>query len=67
MAELLTVRQAADLCGLTPNAIWNWQHRGHIRPDGLDGRGRPLYSQLTIARAEARTRQRAGRRLPAAA
>ncbi|KDN83459.1 hypothetical protein [Kitasatospora cheerisanensis] len=67
MDELLTVRQAADLCGLTPNAIWNWQHRGRISPDGLDDRGRPLYSQLTIARAEAATRRRAGRQLPTAA
>lgn len=67
MDELLTPAQAADLCGVTPDAIWQWKRRGRIKPDGLDERGRPLYSQLTIARAEAATRRRAGRQLPAAA
>lgn len=67
MDELLTGPQAAELCGVSPTTIRSWNHRGLIEPAGLDERGRPLYTQLGIAQAEARTRQRAGRQLPAAA
>jgi DNA-binding transcriptional MerR regulator len=58
---LLTGPEAADLCGVSPITIRNWKLRGLIVPDGLDEHGRPLYSQLTIARAEKRTRNRARR------
>ncbi|MFJ5923868.1 MerR family DNA-binding transcriptional regulator [Kitasatospora sp. NPDC092948] len=67
MDPLLTGPQAAALCGVDPSTIRQWKRRGLITPDGLDLRGRPLYRQLTVARAEARTRQRAGRQLPTAA
>ncbi|MFF0295563.1 MerR family DNA-binding transcriptional regulator [Kitasatospora sp. NPDC004614] len=66
MDQLLTGPQAAELCQVSPITIRNWKRRGLITPDGLDERGRPLYNQLTIARAEAHTRRRAGRQLPAA-
>lgn len=65
--ELLTPAQAAELCGVAVATIWQWRRRGLITPDGLDDRRRPLYSQLTIAQAEAKTRKRAGRQLPTAA
>jgi DNA-binding transcriptional MerR regulator len=58
---LLTGPQAAELCGVGVSTIRQWRRRGHITPAGLDERGRPLYDQLTIAHAEAKTRQRAGR------
>jgi DNA-binding transcriptional MerR regulator len=58
---LLTGPEAADLCGVSPITIRNWKRRGLIVPDGLDEQGRPLYYQLTIARAEKRTRKRARR------
>jgi hypothetical protein len=58
---LLTGPQAATLCGVDPATIRSWRFRGLIEPAGLDSKGRPLYSQLAIARAEARTRDRAGR------
>ncbi|MFF0389664.1 MerR family transcriptional regulator [Kitasatospora sp. NPDC004615] len=67
MKQLLTTAQVAHLCGVEANTVRQWKCRGLITPDGLDEQGRPLYLQLTAARAEAATRQRAGRQLPAAA
>jgi DNA-binding transcriptional MerR regulator len=61
MDDLLTGPQAAALCGVTPAAIRKWRQRGQLAPAGLDERGRPLYTQLAVAHAEKRTRQRAGR------
>ncbi|MFG3228127.1 MerR family transcriptional regulator [Kitasatospora sp. NPDC048194] len=65
MNELMTPAEGADLCGVTVDTIWQWKRRGLIQPDGLDERGRPLYRQITLARAEAKTRKRAGRVLAA--
>ncbi|NUS14555.1 MAG: MerR family transcriptional regulator [Streptomyces sp.] len=65
MDPLLTGPQCAALCGVEPATIRQWKRRGLIQPDGLDERGRPMYRQMTIARAEARTRARAGRQLAA--
>jgi DNA-binding transcriptional MerR regulator len=61
----MTPAEAAALCHVTPAAVWQWKRRGLIQPDGLDERGRPLYRQMTIARAEAKTRARAGRSVAA--
>jgi DNA-binding transcriptional MerR regulator len=61
---MLSTREVADLCRVTTAAVRQWRRRGHITADGLDERGRPLYKQLTAARAEAATRSRAGRALP---
>lgn len=62
MALLSTV-QAARLCRVEPATVRSWAHRGLIQPAGLDDRRRPLYDQLTIARAEAATRAKAGRQV----
>jgi hypothetical protein len=59
--DLLTGPEAADLCGVEPCTIRKWRQRGLIEPDGIDERGRPLYLQLTVARAEKATRAKAGR------
>ncbi|MFG3050342.1 MerR family transcriptional regulator [Kitasatospora sp. NPDC048239] len=61
MSNLMTPREAAALCGVTVDAIWQWKRRGLLEPAGLDERGRPLYRQLDVARAEKRTRARAHR------
>lgn len=61
MDELLTGPQAAELCNVTPAAIRKWRQRGQLAAAGLDERGRPLYTQLAVARAEKATRKRAGR------
>ncbi|GAA1164296.1 DNA-binding transcriptional MerR regulator [Kitasatospora gansuensis] len=61
MTELLTTRQAAALCGVAPGTIRSWASRGLLDRAGLDGRGHPLYRQLDVARAEAATRDHAGR------
>ncbi|MFJ2863695.1 MerR family transcriptional regulator [Kitasatospora sp. NPDC087314] len=65
MDTLLTGPEAANLCRVTPEAIRQWKRRGHLQPAGLDHHGRPLYRQLDVARAEVRTRKRAGRVLAA--
>ncbi|MFJ8474215.1 MerR family transcriptional regulator [Kitasatospora sp. NPDC094011] len=63
--DLLTGPEAAVLCRVTPEAIRQWKRRGHLAPAGLDERGRPLYRQLDVARAEAATRVKAGRTITA--
>ncbi|MFD5081874.1 MerR family transcriptional regulator [Kitasatospora sp. NPDC058406] len=61
MDHLLTGPEVAALCGVDPATVRKWKERGIITPDGLDDRGRPLYRQLTAARAERATRDRARR------
>ncbi|MFI6117465.1 MerR family transcriptional regulator [Kitasatospora sp. NPDC051164] len=61
MDPLLTGPESARLAGVDPATIRQWKRRGLIQPDGLDDHDRPLYRQMTIARAEAKTRKRAGR------
>ncbi|MFE6866028.1 MerR family transcriptional regulator [Kitasatospora sp. NPDC057692] len=68
MSDLMTPAEAAALCGVQVATIWQWKRRGILAPAGLDERGRSLYSQLDVARAEAATRARARRTVdPAAA
>ena len=64
MTQLLTGPEAALLCEVSPATIRSWKHRGLLVAAGLDPRGRPLYTQLAVAQAEAATRDRA-RRAPA--
>jgi DNA-binding transcriptional MerR regulator len=54
---LLTTAQAARRVGVEPGTIRQWRHRGHITPDGLDERGRPLYRPETVTAAERRVRE----------
>lgn len=61
MSSLLTGPQAAKLCGVEPPTIRSWKKRGLLKPAGLDGRGRPLYDQLAVAKVERATAERAGR------
>ena len=69
--------QAAQLCGVTPDAVTVWATRGYIatipKPDGTRERARrrlpvakregrrPLYDPVEVAKAEYATRRR-GRR-----
>jgi hypothetical protein len=68
--------QAADLCGITPDAVTLWATRGYKSRDGKhryflpvakrEGR-RPLYSLIEVQKAEWHTRKRGRRDFPAAA
>lgn len=65
---LLTVAEAAEHCGVKPVTIRQWRYRGHLpiatdeRGKELrDGRGRPLFRLLDVARAEFKTREAARR------
>jgi DNA-binding transcriptional MerR regulator len=52
---------AAELAGVKPQTISMWVARGHLTPAGRDGRGRPVYRQQDVARAERATRAGARR------
>jgi len=44
-AELLTLRQAAELCGVSERTLWSWAHDG-IAPAPLKiGKGTTRYSR----------------------
>lgn len=59
--SLITATEAANLCGVSAEAIRQWASRGILEPTGLDDRGRKLYKLLDVARAERATRERARR------
>lgn len=59
--DLITVNEAATLCGVTAAAIRQWASRNLIAAAGLDERGRKLYRLIDIAKAEKATRTRARR------
>jgi hypothetical protein len=65
---LITRDQAAELCGVTPEAITNWSRAGygpkHDRrrlPVARREHGRPLYDPVEVAKAEHATAVRARR------
>lgn len=59
--ELLTTAQAAELAGVTPQAVRVWHHRGHLEPAGRNDRGHNLWRLVDVARAEHHTREHARR------
>ncbi|CAL9456399.1 hypothetical protein SUDANB15_02529 [Streptomyces sp. enrichment culture] len=58
----LTIREASDLTGVSPQTVYSWIRRGHLSVGGLDHRGQKLLRHLDVARAEKATRARAPRR-----
>lgn len=63
----MTTRQAAELCGVSPDAIRQWVRRKHLAPVGKDPHGQMLFTQLDVAKAEYKTRKHARRPENAAA
>lgn len=55
---LLTTSQAAQLVGRRPGTVYSWVSRGWLLPDGLDERGRPLYSPKNVRAVELQVRDR---------
>jgi len=45
VAELLTLRQAAELCGVSERTLWGWAHEGIAPPAVKIGRGTVRYSR----------------------
>jgi hypothetical protein len=62
-ADLITVSEAATLAGVDTATIRQWKKRGHLAPSGEDDFGRPLFTGISVLRAEAKTRK-AARRSP---
>ncbi|MDN5859941.1 MAG: helix-turn-helix domain-containing protein [Pseudonocardia sp.] len=58
---LVTTTDAANLAKVTVAAVSQWRRRGLLPVTDRDERGRPLYRWIDVARAEAKTRQRARR------
>ena len=63
---LLTATEAATYAGVTVGAICNWRARGYLPVatssqgrEIRDGRGRPKYRLLDVAKAEQATKERA--------
>lgn len=44
-AELLTLRQCAELCGVSERTLWTWAHDGTSPPSLKIGRGTTRYSR----------------------
>ena len=70
---LITRDQAADLCGVTPQAITNWASSGYgprnarrRLPVAKRENGRPLFDPVEVAKAEHATAPRARRMLSVA-
>lgn len=66
LESLISTTDAANLAGVTVAAISNWRERGsltptgervHLAPAGHDGRKRPLYRWIDVAKAERATRE----------
>lgn len=62
---LLTATEAADYAGVSVNVIVNWRNRGWLPVatddqgrEIRDGRGRPRYRLLDVAKAENGTKRR---------
>jgi hypothetical protein len=65
---LITRAQAAELCGVTPEAITNWSRLGYgpradrrYLPVKRRERGHPLYDPVEVAKADHATARRARR------
>lgn len=54
----LRTGEAAQLVGIDASTLSKWRKRGHIAPDGLDERRRPLYRRETVIAAELEVRKR---------
>ena len=57
---LITRDMAAQLCGVTPDAITQWIRRGRLSVVRREGR-KPLFNLVEVAKADAVTRRRAHR------
>jgi DNA-binding transcriptional MerR regulator len=57
----LTTAQAAELAGVSAAAIRKWVEREHLVPAGRDRRGRMVFTQIGVAKAEEKTRKLARR------
>lgn len=53
----LTTAEAAQLAGVSVNTIYTWRRRGHLAPQGLDERNRPLHTREAVRAAEKLVRE----------
>lgn len=60
--QLLSTVDASRHAGVTVAAIRKWVQRGHLDVAMRDGRGRPLFRWIDVAKAEYATRASANRK-----
>ena len=60
--RLLSTADASHHAGVTVAAIRKWVQRGHLEVAARDGRGRPMFRWIDVAKAEHFTRARANRK-----
>lgn len=51
--DLLTVDEAATIYYVTAAQIRHWRARGHLKPEGVDERGRHMFRGIDVLRAQA--------------
>lgn len=62
--QLLSTADASSHAGVSVAAIRKWVQRGHLDVAMRDGRGRPLFRWIDVAKAEYATRMHANRKYP---
>lgn len=58
--NLVSTREAADICNVSCDLIRKWAHRGQLEPAGIDDFGRPLYKLIDVLRCSRDRRNNAG-------
>ena len=48
ISEYLTIQEAADLLGVTPNTLRNWEEKGILKPFRHPSNNYRLYDKETI-------------------
>ena len=56
--DLVSVRDAANMCGVATSTIHSWAARNLIEPSDIDASGHKLYRRIDILKAEQKTRRR---------
>ena len=55
----MSVREAANMCGVALSTVHGWINRGFLCPADVDSSGHRLYRMIDVLRAERDTRRRA--------
>jgi DNA-binding transcriptional MerR regulator len=57
--NLISVREAAELCGVAVSTVHGWVGRGYLVASDVDVSGHRLFKMIDVLRASRDTRERA--------